>query len=252
MSDLFTPLKIPTSLVKFSPDTKYSWEHNPSVNGFDLFLEGGVLTLSEKFFPDKISERTVAYLQENDWHDWRTVDWSSVNPEQLDKIRFRNISWKQDCIKFFGKTLPLPRLTSWYGDPGASYKYSGIQSDPNPWNKGLLYLREKIEQSTGYEFNSVLLNWYRNGLDSLNWHADDERELGENPVIASASFGANRDFLFKNKYDERAKIKISLPSGSLVIMRGDTQDNWVHSVPKRKTVTRSRFNLTFRKIIADL
>ena len=190
----------------------------------------------------------LAYLQENASFDWKNADWGSIKPEQFNSIEFCNINWKQDYIKFFGKTHPLPRLTSWYGDPGATYAYSGIKSDPNPWNKGLIYLRDELECALDAEFNSVLLNWYRDGNDSLSWHADDEPELGPEPIIASVSFGEAREFLFRRRDASRTAVSLTLEHGSLVVMRGKTQENWVHSIPKRKSVKKSRFNLTFRRI----
>ncbi|MDC4318744.1 alpha-ketoglutarate-dependent dioxygenase AlkB, partial [Acinetobacter baumannii] len=141
-----------------------------------------------------------------------------------------------------------PRLTSWYGDSGKSYSYSGIKSEPNPWNKGLLYLKTEIEKIAKEQFNSVLLNWYRNGDDYMNWHADDEKELGKNPIIASVNFGETRDFVLKNNQDENIKIKIPLNHGTLLIMKGALQHFWQHSVPKRANIKKSRFNLTFRTI----
>lgn len=248
MNDLFNPERLFSASIEVDANVHFEWSEN-AYGGIDLHLDGGHLTFYENFFSEKVSRRTFAYLQENDWKDWRLIDWKSVSEDELKEIQFRNILWKQDHIRFFGKILPLPRLTAWYGDPGAAYKYSGIQSDPNPWNEGLLYLRNAIQRVSEVQFNSVLLNWYRDGSDSLSWHADDEKELGENPTIASASFGATREFHFRQKNDEKKHIKFKLKSGSLVIMQGSTQKNWVHSVPKRKSSSGSRFNLTFREIL---
>lgn len=248
MTDLFDLHRLPSNFIEIDGDVPFDWVETANSDGIELYLDGGHLTFYKNFFTDKVSRRTFAYLQENEWKDWRQIDWASVSEDQLKEIPFRNIRWKQDHIRFFGKTVPLPRLTAWYGDPGATYKYSGIQSDPNPWNEGLLYLRNMIESASGAHFNSVLLNWYRDGSDSLSWHADDEKELGENPTIASASFGTTREFIFRLKSDEKKRIKFKLESGSLIIMRGPTQKNWVHSVPKRKSASGSRFNLTFREI----
>ena len=119
---------------------------------------------------------------------------------------------------------------------------------PNEWNKDLLYLKEKIESFVGVEFNSVLLNWYRDGEDYLNWHADDEKELGLNPVIASINFGETRDFLIRKNDDPAKKLSIPLMHGTLLLVRGELQHYWQHCVPKRKGVRGSRFNLTFRRI----
>ena len=148
----------------------------------------------------------------------------------------------------FGKDIPLPRLTSWYGDEGREYTYSGISSKPNAWNRGLLHVKNQIEQSFDAHFNSVLLNWYRDGEDYLNWHSDDEKELGINPTIASANFGQTRDFVIRRKDDKTQKMVIPLKHGTLLIMAGELQHYWEHSVPKRKKVKESRFNLTFRQI----
>ena len=180
--------------------------------------------------------------------DWLRRLAPSLTPEQLAAIRFTNIAWKQDNINMYGKTVPLPRLTAWYGDSGKSYTYSGIKSEPNEWNKGLLYLKHQIERVAGVEFNSVLLNWYRDGEDYLSWHADDEKELGLNPVIASVNFGETRDFFLRRNVDKSQRISIPLKHGTLLIMSGALQHHWQHSVPKRKRVDGSRFNLTFRKI----
>ena len=218
------------------------------LDGYRIIVPDGELIYIRNFFPKKISDRTVEYFQENDKVDWRTVKWKELTKEQLESIRFTNIFWKQDHISLYGKTMLLPRLTAWYGDSGKSYKYAGIKSEPNEWNKGLLYLKQEIERFADVKFNSVLLNWYRDGEDSLSWHADDEKELGINPVICSVNFGETRDFLLRRNIDKSQKITIPLEHGTLLIMRGELQHHWQHSVPKRKRVNGSRFNLTFRRI----
>lgn len=159
-------------------------------------------------------------------------------------------AWRQDAITLFGKTMPLPRLTAWYGDPGKSYTYSGIPMDPQPWTPTLKWIKEAIEPVCEVTFNSVLLNLYRDGNDSVAWHSDDEPELGENPVIGSVSLGAARKFAFKHK-KEPTKYKVQsleLTSGSLLIMRGATQHHWYHQIPKTSKKVGSRINLTFRVI----
>ena len=133
-----------------------------------------------------------------------------------------------------GKTSSLPRLTAWHGDSESSYSYSGIKSKPNPWNKGLLYMKSEIERVTCTSFNSVLLNWYRDGDDHLGWHADNERELGTNPTIASLSLGETRDFVLRLNNAPSEKFTIPLEHGSLLDMYGDMQKFWQHSLPKRK------------------
>ncbi len=220
---------------------------NENLNGFDIKIPNGELFYSPKFFEKKISDRCVAYFLENDRLDIRETKWKELSLEEFENINFKNIKWKQDFINLYGRK-PLPRLTSWYGDEGKSYSYSGIKSIPNNWNDGLIYLKEKIEEITKIKFNSVLLNWYRDGDDYMNWHADDEAELGSNPIIASVNFGETRDFVLRNNADNSMKIKIPLAHGTLLIMKEGVQHYWQHSVPKRKNINKSRFKLTFRVI----
>ncbi|NJC06695.1 alkylated DNA repair dioxygenase AlkB [Sphingomonas kaistensis] len=248
MDDLFPPSNLLSRCIDIAPQARVKVESAPEIGGERILLEGGELLFSEHFFSDKVCKRMIEYLQESRNFQWKVVDWAQVPADQLKEVEFENVNWKQDYIKFFGKTHPLPRLTAWYGDKGASYAYSGIRSDPNPWNDGLLYLKARLEAALDVTFNSVLLNWYRDGSDSLNWHADDEPELGTCPTIASVSFGETRQFLFKPKNASKTQLSFDLLPGSLVVMKGETQQNWVHSVPKRKGVKGSRFNLTFRNI----
>lgn len=247
MADLF-PAIAPT--LPFSlPDSQgfhSSW--NEETRGFDVSVPGGDLFYAEHFFTRAWSDRMVAYLQENASRDWRLVDWRSIAADQLEQVDFDHINWKQDRIKLYGKSMPLPRLTAWYGDPGAAYAYSGIKSEPNPWTDGLLHIKRRIEQVVGSTFNCVLLNWYRDGKDSLSWHADDEKELGIDPVIASANFGMTRDFQLRRNSDHDQMITIPLKHGTLLVMRGELQRHWKHAVPKRANAAGSRFNLTFRSI----
>jgi len=247
MSDLFEP---PSSIypIELPKTPGYSIEWNEQWKGYDICVPNGQLFYAEHFFGKKVSDRTVEYFQENENLDWRSANWRDINKDIFDSLKFSNILWKQDSIKLYGKTIPLPRLTSWYGDSGKDYTYSGIKSQPNEWNKGLLYIKEKIEKFCEVHFNSVLLNWYRDGGDHLNWHADDEKELGKNPTIASVNFGETRDFIIRRNDDNSVKITIPLKHGTLLVMSGELQHFWQHSVPKRKTVKGSRFNLTFRQI----
>ena len=147
----------------------------------------------------------------------------------------------------FGKEVLIPRCTSWYGDENMHYKYSGINNIPLPWTDELNELKAKVEQQANATFNSVLLNQYRDGNDSVGWHADDEKELGENPIIASINFGATRAFILKHN-TTKEKIIIDLTHGSLLVMGGAMQHNWKHTIPKRKKVIDTRVNLTFRLI----
>lgn len=159
------------------------------------------------------------------------------------------IAWQQDRIKFYGKDMPIPRLTAWYGETDKPYTYSGIPMSPHLWTADLLSIKKDIEKVSSADFSSVLLNLYRDGRDSVSWHSDDEKELGENPVIASISFGDTRVFQFKHKYDNNLpKIDVPLTHGSLVIMQGATQHYWQHQIPKTSKELKERINLTFRVI----
>jgi len=159
------------------------------------------------------------------------------------------VNWQQETIKMFGKELPLPRLTAWYGDK--SYTYSGLQNKPQPWLPILLELKQEIEKATGHTFNSVLLNHYPSGQSSMGWHSDDEPELGPEPTIASLSFGATRKFGFKHKYNRAIKnLYLPIEHGSLLLMQGQTQHNWQHAITKTAKPAGSRINLTFRNILS--
>lgn len=245
--DLFDVTSEPTLPFTLPIDDDCSVKWDERLNGFKIKLPHGELFYSEHFFKKKISDRSIEYFLENTSNDWKIEKWRALTNEEFKAISFINMKWKHDTINLYGKTHPLPRITSWYGDPGKSYSYSGINSDPNEWNKGLLYIKQMIEKVAGVEFNSVLLNWYRDGDDYLNWHADNEKELGENPTIGSVNFGETRDFILR-KNDKSSKITIPLNHGTLLIMSGELQHYWQHSVPKRKKVTEMRINLTFRAI----
>ncbi|MEY2830877.1 MAG: hypothetical protein RLZZ574_135 [Cyanobacteriota bacterium] len=157
--------------------------------------------------------------------------------------------WQQDNIKMYGKEIPLPRLTAWYGDSGRNYTYSGIAMNPHPWNSTLLEIKQKVEQLSQVCFNSVLLNLYRTGSDGVNWHSDDEPELAPCHTIASVSFGDTRRFVMKHKTKtEVDKFELELTHGSVLLMRGETQQHWLHQVPKTRKMVNSRINLTFRVI----
>ena len=158
-----------------------------------------------------------------------------------------DIHWKQESMKMYGKEIPFPRLTSWYGDQDKPYSFSGITLQPHPWSPGLLKVKNDIEPIAKVSFNSVLLNRYRDGSDSISWHTDAEKELGENPVIASVNFGAERKFQLKHK-DTNERIDIVLQHGSLLIMQGELQHFWKHQIPKTKKPLGERVNLTFRVI----
>ena len=163
-----------------------------------------------------------------------------------------SIDWKHQPIKMFGRSVMQPRLTAWYGDEGTEYSYSGLMNYPVPWNSRLHEIKKKVEELSKHKFNSVLLNLYRDGQDSMGWHQDNEVELGVNPTIASVSFGAIRQFQMRHKFDKSIpKLDIGLQDGSVLIMSGETQKYWQHQVPKTKKLLGERINLTFRSILTN-
>lgn len=160
-----------------------------------------------------------------------------------------SIVWQSRKIKIFGRFVDQPRLMAWHGDENKKYKYSGTVFDPQPWTQDLLDIKNKIESVCDLSFNSVLLNLYRNGQDSMGWHSDDEKELGRDPIIASLSLGQERRFIFRDKKDHENKRELVLKHGSLLIMSGKTQEYYHHSVPKQLKINEPRINLTFRRIL---
>ena len=167
--------------------------------------------------------------------------------ELFEKLK-NEIPWQQDNITVYGKTHPQPRLTALFGNEGNPYSYSNIVMQPNAWNPLLLFIKNEIEEICKENFTTVLLNYYRNGKDSNGWHADNEKELGRNPVIASVSFGAERFFHLQHNSIKEQKLKIILEHGSLLIMNGSTQHFWKHQIPKTTKAIGPRINLTFRII----
>ncbi len=162
----------------------------------------------------------------------------------------QNTQWRHDTIKHFGKEIPLPRLTAWYADAGKVYTYSKIKMELLEWTPQLLEIKNRVERFSNCTFNSVLINQYRDGRDSVAWHSDDEKELGENPVIASVSFGATRQFMLKHKTQKELEtITIDLTSGSVLLMKDKSQECWLHQIPKTIKPVSTRINLTFRTII---
>lgn len=158
------------------------------------------------------------------------------------------IPWQQDEIRVFGKIHQQPRLTALYGNKDKSYSYSNITMAPNPWIPILEKIKLEVEKICKTEFTTVLLNYYRDGKDSNGWHADDEKELGKNPIIASMSFGATRSFQLKHNSNTGIKKNILLEHGSLLVMKGTTQQYWKHQIPKTAKQIGPRINLTFRII----
>jgi alkylated DNA repair dioxygenase AlkB len=162
----------------------------------------------------------------------------------------KNLDWQEETITIAGRQIKVPRLVCWYGDEHARYRYSGLMHEPKPWTKSLLWLKQRIEAICRSPFNSVLGNLYRDGSDSMGWHADKEKALGRNPVIASLSLGATR--LFRLRHPASGKVlELDLQDGSLLIMAGSLQHHWRHCLPKSRTARGARINLTFRRIAGE-
>jgi alkylated DNA repair dioxygenase AlkB len=161
------------------------------------------------------------------------------------------VGWQSREIRIAGRAVLEPRLTSWIGDPEAVYTYSGRLNTPEPWPAVLQALRERVAELTHAPLNSVLCNLYRDGRDSMGFHSDAERELGQNPLVASLSLGATRRFQLRHRKDASARLDLDLTSGSLLIMRGTLQHHYRHGVPKQPRVSEPRINLTFRHIRAS-
>ena len=188
-------------------------------------------------------------LEDADLVLWAEPD-LGADPDELLAELTADVAWRQDRITVYGKSHLQPRLTAWYGD--CAYRYSGLTLEPAPWTPRLQQLRECVQALTGCEFNSVLLNYYRNEHDCMGMHSDDERELGPRPAIASLSLGAERELQLRHRARRDLKpVRLPLPPGSLLLMRGDTQRYWRHGIPRLRRPCGPRVNLTFRRIYPD-
>jgi alkylated DNA repair dioxygenase AlkB len=176
---------------------------------------------------------------------------SSEEANQYFDLLMRNIQWENDDLIFFGKHVTTKRKVAWYGDSEYLYTYSNSTKRAFAWTNELFELKQIVEKYAGTKFNSCLLNLYHNGDEGMGWHSDDERSLGKNNTIASLSFGAERKFSFKRKQTKQT-VSLVLEHGSLLIMKGATQSNWLHSLPKSKNIIQPRINLTFRTIRSDV
>jgi len=160
------------------------------------------------------------------------------------------VPWRAENIVVWGRSYPQPRLIAWYGDVGKNYTYSGIHLEALPWTRVLLDIKSRVEAVAGTDFNSVLLNYYRDHRDSMGLHSDDEPELGERPILASLSLGEERTFILKHKRKKALRpVRLKLASGSLLLMKGDTQRYWKHGIDKETCPCGPRVNLTFRRIL---
>lgn len=165
-------------------------------------------------------------------------------------LLLKNINWKNDEALYHGRHIVTKRKVAWYGDQGFLYTYSNTTKQALPWTNELIDLKRKTELITNSQFNSCLLNLYHDGNEGMTWHSDDEKSMGKNTVIASLSFGAERKFSFKHRRT-RQTISLLLENGSLLVMRGNTQSNWLHSLPLSSKINHPRINLTFRTIIDE-
>lgn len=174
-----------------------------------------------------------------------------LSQEEADRLKthlLETAPWKQRTQKMYDKMVLTPRLTAWYGDPKTDYPLGNGEVDNNLWTPELFSLKQRIEEMFGYRFNSVLLNLYRDHNDSVAWHRDKESRYGNRPVIASISLGQTRNFDFRKKDHHQSKYSLPLPHGSLLIMKGDLQENWEHRIAKSATFMKERINLTFRLV----
>jgi alkylated DNA repair dioxygenase AlkB len=171
---------------------------------------------------------------------------SEVANQYFDSL-MQNIRWEKDEVIIFGKHITTKRKIAWYGDSEYLYTYSSTTKKALAWTKDLGELKQIVEKQVGLKFNACLLNLYHTGNEGMGWHSDDEKPLGKNNTIASLSFGAERKFSFKHKQTKQT-VSLILEHGSLLIMKGVTQSNWLHSLSKSKNITQPRINLTFRTI----
>jgi alkylated DNA repair dioxygenase AlkB len=174
------------------------------------------------------------------------------NQEEADMLFERLMNetpWQQDDITIFGKKVAQPRLTCLFGNEGKPYSYSGLTMQPHAWNPTMMFIKEKVDKISEQNFTTVLANLYRNEKDSNGWHADNEKELGRNPIIASVSFGEERKFQLKHISDNNVKLSLNLNHGSLLVMKEGSQIHFKHQIPKATQDKKARINLTFRTIL---
>ncbi|SDQ89170.1 alpha-ketoglutarate-dependent dioxygenase AlkB [Pseudoxanthomonas sp. CF125] len=182
---------------------------------------------------------------------WFAPDWLETGQADALFAELQDaIEWETHRIRLFGREVDSPRLSSWIGNEDAAYTYSGTRFQPRPWPPALTDILRRLAQELDCRFNSVLANRYRDGRDYMGWHSDNEPALGPHPVIASLSLGATRRFVLKHRHEASRKLELPLAHGSLLVMRGDTQTNYKHSLPRTAKPMGERINLTFRRILA--
>jgi alkylated DNA repair dioxygenase AlkB len=192
--------------------------------------------------------REVIELQGGTLQLWSRFLGQGEAADYLARLR-AEIPWHQSRIRIAGREIPIPRLNAWYGDLGADYGYSGIRLATQGWTASLAGLKQRVEAVCGEGFNSALANLYRDHRDSVDWHSDDEPELGLNPVVASLSLGETRRFELRRVDDHRQRCVLELPGGSLLLMTGALQHQWQHRVGKERLPCGERINLTFRTVV---
>jgi alkylated DNA repair dioxygenase AlkB len=215
---------------------------------FSGFAAAGANRQDARMFPSNGLQR-IDLAGAELWLDpaWLTC----ADADTLYESMSTDIDWEVHRIRMFGREIDSPRLSCWIGDPGASYTYSRTRFDPYPWPLSLLPIRQRLRDTLGIDFNSVLANRYRHGRDAMGWHSDDEPELGPQPVIASVSLGAARRFALKSRGEAGGRLTLDLPHGSLLVMRGRTQAGYRHALPSTARPVGERINLTFRRILSS-
>ena len=177
------------------------------------------------------------------------ADWlPAAEADALFAVLTAAIPWERHRLRLFGREIDAPRLSCWIGDPGAAYTYSRVRFEPRPWLPALAALRARLETTCGARFNSVLANLYRDGRDAMGWHSDDEPELGDDPLIASLSLGAERRFVLRAR-GGGARLALTLQHGSLLLMGGACQHLYRHALPRARAAVGPRINLTFRRVV---
>jgi len=180
-------------------------------------------------------------------HYYGTVMSQTDANQYLSKLLI-DIEWKNDVAIIYGKKIITKRKIAWYGESPFQYSYSNTTKTALPWTKTLLTLKALVEKESGETFNSCLLNLYHDGSEGMAWHSDGEKDLKDNGAIGSLSFGAERKFAFKHKQSQET-VSLYLQNGSLLVMKENTQKNWLHRLPPTKLELKPRVNLTFRTIV---
>lgn len=204
--------------------------------------------MQKSLFKQFNSPHQICLLEKDGRAEYFNHFYDEDESNHLYKYLLNTLPWEADEIQMFGKLVKTARKVAWVGDPGCVYTYSGVQKSPQAWSNELLEMKHKLEQLTGHDFNSCLLNLYHTGDEGMGWHSDNERELDSTNPIASISLGAERKFAFRHKQDKETS-SVFLGNGSLLIMHPPIQEHWHHSLLKTKKVTSPRINLTFRKIL---